>query len=40
VKVYKVIADRPRTAVRITKKGAEETRKYLQKLKSLLEEIG
>jgi DNA-binding MarR family transcriptional regulator len=39
VKVYKIIADRPRTAVKITEKGASETRDYLQKLKSLLEGV-
>ncbi|NJF25130.1 transcriptional regulator [Thermococcus sp. Bubb.Bath] len=36
VKVYKVIADRPRTAVKITEKGARETGDHLQKLRSLL----
>jgi len=39
VKVYKVIADRPRTAVRITEEGANETGNYLQKLKSILDGI-
>ncbi|AMQ18760.1 transcriptional regulator [Thermococcus peptonophilus] len=39
VEVFKVIADRPRTAVRITEKGASETRDYLQKLKSVLKEL-
>ena len=36
VELYKVFADRPRTAVRITEKGAEETGKYLQALKKIL----
>ncbi|WP_297551961.1 transcriptional regulator [Thermococcus sp.] len=40
VKLYKVFADRPRTAVRITEKGAEETARYLRALKSVLEGIG
>lgn len=39
VKVYKVIADRPRTAVKITDKGAEETGKYLKALKKALEGV-
>ena len=37
VKIYKVIADRPRTAVEITGKGAEETGKYLRALKEALQ---
>ena len=40
VKLYKVFADRPRTAVRITEKGAEETARYLRALKSVLEGMG
>ncbi|ASJ02078.1 transcriptional regulator [Thermococcus profundus] len=36
VEVYKVIADRPRTAVRITEKGAEETARYMRALKEAL----
>ncbi|WP_461866397.1 transcriptional regulator [Thermococcus sp.] len=36
VKIYKVFADRPRTAVKITERGAEETGKYLRMLKSIL----
>ncbi|WP_457742226.1 transcriptional regulator [Thermococcus sp.] len=39
VEIYKVIADRPRTAVRITEKGAEETGKYLRTLKEILNEV-
>ena len=37
VKIKKVIADRPRTAVYITKKGAEQTLEYLSTLKQILE---
>ena len=33
VKIKKVIADRPRTMIEITDKGAKETRRYLEKLK-------
>ena len=33
VEIRKVIADRPRTAVRITDKGASETLKYIELLK-------
>ncbi|WP_258083439.1 transcriptional regulator [Thermococcus thermotolerans] len=36
IEIYKVIADRPRTAVRITEKGAEETGKYLKALREAL----
>lgn len=36
VEVYKVIVDRPRTAVRITEKGVEETRRFLRMLKTVL----
>jgi len=36
VKIYKVFADRPRTAVRITEKGAKETGEYLRALKEAL----
>ncbi|GAB6100838.1 transcriptional regulator [Thermococcus atlanticus] len=36
VRIYKVFADRPRTAVRITEKGAEETGRYLRMLRSIL----
>ncbi|WP_297519667.1 transcriptional regulator [Thermococcus sp.] len=39
VKIYKVFEDRPRTAVRITEKGAEETGKYLQALKNVLSSL-
>ncbi|HDZ36339.1 MAG TPA: ArsR family transcriptional regulator [Thermococcus sp.] len=39
VELYKVFADRPRTAVKITEKGADETAKYLKALKSVLEGI-
>ncbi len=40
VKLYKVFADRPRTAVRITEKGAEGTARYMRALKSVLEGMG
>ncbi|NJE11008.1 transcriptional regulator [Thermococcus sp. MAR1] len=36
VEIYKVFADRPRTAVRITEKGAKETGDYLRALKEAL----
>ncbi len=36
IKLYKVFADRPRTAVRITEKGAKKTGKYLGALKEVL----
>ncbi|NJE02060.1 transcriptional regulator [Thermococcus sp. JdF3] len=36
VELYKVFADRPRTAVRITEKGAKETGEYLRALKEAL----
>jgi len=39
VELYKVFADRPRTAVRMTAKGAEETKKYLRSLKEILNGI-
>ena len=39
VKIYTVFEDRPRTAVRITEKGAEETGKYLQALKNVLSSL-
>jgi len=39
VKLYKVFADRPRTAVRITERGAEETGKYLRALKAVLQNV-
>jgi len=39
VKVKKVIADRPRTLIIITEKGAEETKKYLGKYLGSLKEI-
>jgi len=39
VRIYKVFADRPRTAVRITEKGAEETGRYLRALKEVLDSI-
>ncbi len=41
VKIRKIFMDRPRTAVWITDKGAEETRKYILLLKQVLSsEIG
>ncbi len=39
VEIYKVIADRPRTAVRITEKGAEETAEYLRTLREILSRV-
>ncbi len=36
VKIKKAIADRPRTVVIITEKGADETKKYLKLLKEIL----
>ena len=36
VELYKVFADRPRTAVKLTEKGAEETGRYLRALKEVL----
>ncbi|MBP1911554.1 DNA-binding MarR family transcriptional regulator [Thermococcus stetteri] len=39
VKVYKVIADRPRTAVKITERGARDTGRYLRALKRALEKV-
>ncbi len=36
VEIYKVIADRPRTAVRITDRGAKETAEYLRALREIL----
>ncbi|AEH24038.1 transcriptional regulator [Pyrococcus yayanosii] len=39
VKLYKVFADRPRTAVRITGKGTEETLRYLRVLRSVVERL-
>ena len=39
VKLKKAIMDRPRTIVEVTAKGVEETRRYLAKLKSLLDDI-
>ena len=36
VEIKKVLADRPRTMVKITEKGAIETRNYLEKLKSVV----
>ncbi len=39
VKIKKVIADRPRTLVIITEKGAEETKKYLRLMKEILNGI-
>ncbi|WP_297476702.1 transcriptional regulator [Thermococcus sp.] len=39
VELYKVFADRPRTAVRITEKGAEETGKYFRALKNVLSSL-
>jgi DNA-binding MarR family transcriptional regulator len=37
VKLRKIIADRPRTTVEITEKGAEEVGRYLQTLKRVVE---
>ena len=39
VEVYKVFADRPRTAVRITEKGAVEARNYMRVLKEALSAV-
>jgi len=39
VETYKVFADRPRTAVRITEKGAEETGRYIKTLKKILSSL-
>ncbi|AEC52373.1 hypothetical protein PNA2_1457 [Pyrococcus sp. NA2] len=39
VKVYKVIADRPRTMIEITEKGSRETMKFLRTLKEIIERI-
>ncbi len=39
VRIKKVIADRPRTVVEITEKGAEETGRYIRILKTLVEKI-
>ena len=39
VELYKVFADRPRTAVKLTEKGAEETGKYLRALRRVLDGI-
>lgn len=39
VEVYKVFADRPRTAVKITEKGAMETGDYMRALKEALSAI-
>ncbi|WP_297535698.1 transcriptional regulator [Thermococcus sp.] len=39
VKLYKVFADRPRTAVRITERGARETGRYLRTLKEVLNSL-
>ncbi|NJE54428.1 transcriptional regulator [Thermococcus sp. 21S9] len=39
VELYKVFADRPRTAVKLTEKGAEETGKYLKALKEVLSSV-
>jgi DNA-binding MarR family transcriptional regulator len=36
VRIGKIIADRPRTVVKITDKGAAETRKYLKALREFL----
>ncbi|ASI99347.1 transcriptional regulator [Thermococcus celer] len=36
VEIYKVFADRPRTAVRITDVGAKETVRYLKAMKEAL----
>ncbi len=39
VKLRKVITDRPRTAVEITDKGAEEVGRYLRSFKNLINEV-
>ncbi|EHR79695.1 ArsR family transcriptional regulator [Thermococcus litoralis DSM 5473] len=39
VKLKKVFSDRPRTAVEITQKGAQETGKYLRLLREVLNGI-
>ncbi|WP_297510184.1 transcriptional regulator [Thermococcus sp.] len=39
VKIYKVFADRPRTAVSITEEGAKRTREYLKALKEAISEL-
>ncbi len=39
IKIYKVFADRPRTAVKITQVGVKETGEYLKTLKSILNEV-
>lgn len=39
VRIRKIFADRPRTAVEITDKGAEETGRYLEVLKEVLNGI-
>jgi DNA-binding MarR family transcriptional regulator len=39
VEIYKVFADRPRTAVRITEKGMEKTGEYLRALKEALNTV-
>ncbi|WP_456367082.1 transcriptional regulator [Thermococcus sp.] len=39
VKVYKVFADRPRTAVRITDEGARKTMEYLKALRKALSDV-
>jgi len=39
IKVYKVFADRPRTAVKVTDRGVEETGKYLNALKAVLNSL-
>ncbi|GAB6136531.1 transcriptional regulator [Thermococcus prieurii] len=39
VRLYKVFADRPRTAVRITERGAVETGRYLRTLKEVLNSL-
>ncbi|ASJ11433.1 transcriptional regulator [Thermococcus thioreducens] len=39
IETYKVFADRPRTAVRITEKGAKETARYLRTLRAALEGV-
>ncbi len=39
VKIKKTLADRPRTIVMITEKGAKETKRYLKLLKEILNGI-
>jgi DNA-binding MarR family transcriptional regulator len=36
VEIKKVIADRPRTMIKITEKGAKETKEYVRSMKAIL----